>query len=49
MSPAGAGNATIPAAKSGATATGLDITPELLEAAWKAADDAGVEIDWIEG
>jgi SAM-dependent methyltransferase len=45
----GAGNATIPAAKGGAATTGLDITPELLEAARAAAGDAGVEIDWIEG
>ena len=45
----GAGNATIPAAKTGAETTGLDITPELLVAGKKAADDAGVEIEWIEG
>jgi ubiquinone/menaquinone biosynthesis C-methylase UbiE len=45
----GAGNATIPAARTGARATGLDITPELLEAARAAAADAGVEIEWIEG
>jgi ubiquinone/menaquinone biosynthesis C-methylase UbiE len=45
----GAGNATIPAAKTGADTTGLDITPELLVAGKKAADDAGVEIEWIEG
>src|SRR5262245_20937937 len=45
----GAGNATIPAAKTGAQATGLDITPELLEAAQAAAADAGVQIEWIEG
>src|SRR3954451_15375167 len=45
----GSGNATIPAAKTGAKTTGLDITPELLEAGRKAASDAGVEIEWIEG
>ena len=45
----GAGNATIPAAKTGATTTGLDITPELLEAGRKAAAEAGVEIEWTEG
>ena len=33
----GSGNATIPAAKTGAKTTGLDITPELLEAGKKAA------------
>lgn len=45
----GSGNATIPAAKTGATVTGLDITPELLDAGRANAADAGVEIDWIEG
>jgi ubiquinone/menaquinone biosynthesis C-methylase UbiE len=45
----GAGNATIPAAKTGANATGLDITPELIEAGKKAAAEQGVEIEWIEG
>ncbi len=45
----GSGNATIPAAKTGAKTTGLDITPELIEAGKAAAKEAGVEIDWIEG
>jgi 2-polyprenyl-3-methyl-5-hydroxy-6-metoxy-1,4-benzoquinol methylase len=45
----GSGNATIPAAKTEATVTGLDITPELLEAGRANAAEAGVEIDWIEG
>jgi SAM-dependent methyltransferase len=45
----GAGNATIPAAKTGATATGLDLTPELLEAARRIASEQGLEIEWIEG
>jgi len=45
----GSGNATIPAAKTGATTTGLDITPELLEAGKMAAAEAGVEIEWIVG
>ena len=45
----GTGNATIPAAQTGARATGLDITPELLEDARRRAADAGVEVDWIEG
>lgn len=45
----GSGNATIPAAMTGATTTGLDLTPELLEAGRKAAAEAGVEIDWVEG
>ncbi len=45
----GSGNATIPAAKTGAEVTGLDLTPELLEAGRANAADAGVEIDWVEG
>jgi ubiquinone/menaquinone biosynthesis C-methylase UbiE len=45
----GSGNATIPAAKTGAKTTGLDLTPELLERGKQAAADAGVEIEWIEG
>ncbi|MGH2956699.1 MAG: class I SAM-dependent methyltransferase [Solirubrobacterales bacterium] len=45
----GAGNATIPAAQSGAKVTGLDLVPELLEAGRREAEAAGVEIDWIEG
>jgi ubiquinone/menaquinone biosynthesis C-methylase UbiE len=45
----GAGNATIPAARTGATVTGLDLTPELIEAGKAAAAAAGVEIEWIEG
>lgn len=45
----GTGNATIPAAAAGARATGLDLTPELLEGARRRAADAGVEIEWVEG
>ena len=45
----GAGNATIPAAKTSAEVTGLDLTPKLLEAGKAAAADAGVEIEWVEG
>src|SRR5829696_1540808 len=45
----GTGNATIPAAQAGGDATGLDITPELLEDARRNAADAGVEIEWVEG
>jgi ubiquinone/menaquinone biosynthesis C-methylase UbiE len=45
----GSGNATIPAAKTGAKVTGLDITPELIEAGRANAAEAGVEIDWVEG
>ena len=45
----GTGNATIPAAQTGARTTGLDITPELLVDARRRADDAGVDIEWVEG
>jgi ubiquinone/menaquinone biosynthesis C-methylase UbiE len=45
----GSGNATIPAAQTGAKTTGLDITPELINAGKANAKEAGVEIDWIEG
>ena len=45
----GNGNATIPAAKTGAKVTGIDLTPALLEAGEAAAKEAGVEIEWIEG
>jgi ubiquinone/menaquinone biosynthesis C-methylase UbiE len=45
----GAGNATIPAAQTGAEVTGLDLTPRLLDQGRSAAAEAGVEIDWIEG
>jgi ubiquinone/menaquinone biosynthesis C-methylase UbiE len=44
----GNGNATLPAAKTGAKVTGLDITPSLLERGKQAAEEAGVEIEWIE-
>lgn len=45
----GSGNATIPAARTGATVIGLDITPSLLEAGKREAAEAGVEIEWVEG
>jgi ubiquinone/menaquinone biosynthesis C-methylase UbiE len=45
----GNGNATIPAAKTGAKVTGIDLTPSLLEAGRADAKEAGVEIEWIEG
>jgi SAM-dependent methyltransferase len=45
----GTGNATIPAAQTGAEVTGLDLTPRLLEQGRAAAAEAGVEIDWVEG
>lgn len=46
----GTGNVAITAARRGATATGLDITPAMLEDARENATLAGVEaVDWEEG
>lgn len=45
----GTGNAAIPAALLGAEVTGLDLTPELFATAHARADEAGVDVDWVEG
>jgi SAM-dependent methyltransferase len=45
----GTGNATIPAARSGARTTGLDFAPGLLDIARERAADAMVDIDFVEG
>jgi SAM-dependent methyltransferase len=45
----GSGNVAIVAAQAGARVTGLDITPELFEAARRRMSEAGVEIELIEG
>ncbi len=45
----GSGNATLPAARSGARVTGLDLTPSLLEAGKRDAEAEGLEIEWVEG
>ncbi len=45
----GTGNATIPAAQTGATTTGLDLTPKLLDQGRARAAAAGVEIEFVEG
>jgi SAM-dependent methyltransferase len=45
----GSGNVAIPAALSGASVTGLDLTPELLEVARRRAAEEGVDVHWIEG
>jgi SAM-dependent methyltransferase len=45
----GTGVVAITAARLGARATGLDLTPELLETARQNAKTAAVEIDWHEG
>jgi SAM-dependent methyltransferase len=45
----GSGNVAILAAQAGAKVTGLDITPELFEAARRRMAEAGVEVELIEG
>src|ERR687897_1178937 len=45
---AGTGNASIPAAKAGATVTASDLTPELLEAGRARAEAEGVTLEWAE-
>ncbi len=45
---AGTGNASIPAAESGADVTVSDLTPELLEAGRGRAESSGLELEWVE-
>ena len=45
---AGTGNASIPAARTGATVTASDLTPELLQAGRRTAEAEGLELDWVE-
>jgi ubiquinone/menaquinone biosynthesis C-methylase UbiE len=45
----GTGNVSIPAARAGASVTGLDLTPKLLEEQRARAAAAGVEVELIEG
>jgi SAM-dependent methyltransferase len=45
----GTGNASIPAAETGAHVVGVDVTPELFVAARKHAAEAGVDVEWVEG
>jgi SAM-dependent methyltransferase len=45
---AGTGNASLPAAQSGASVTASDLTPELLEAGRARAQAEGLELDWVE-
>jgi SAM-dependent methyltransferase len=45
----GSGNVAILCAQRGANVTGLDLTPELFDAARRRADAANVECNWIEG
>jgi len=45
---AGTGNASIPAAQTGADVTASDLTPELFDAGRDRAKEAGVELEWVE-
>ena len=45
----GTGNAAIPAARAGASVTGLDLTPAMLEEARARGKAAGVMVEWVEG
>jgi ubiquinone/menaquinone biosynthesis C-methylase UbiE len=45
----GSGNCALVAALSGAKVTGLDITPELFDAARRRCTEAGVQVELIEG
>lgn len=45
---AGTGNASIPAAKTGADVTASDLTPELFDAGRRRAQAEGVELEWVE-
>jgi SAM-dependent methyltransferase len=45
---AGTGNASLPAAQAGADVTASDLTPELLEAGRRRAEEAGLTLEWAE-
>ncbi|HEX6022743.1 MAG TPA: methyltransferase domain-containing protein [Solirubrobacter sp.] len=45
---AGTGNASLPAAQTGAEVIASDLTPELLEAGRQRADAAGISLEWVE-
>ena len=45
---AGTGNASLPAAKTGADVTASDLTPELLEAGRARAEAAGLTLEWVQ-
>jgi SAM-dependent methyltransferase len=45
----GTGNVSVPAARSGARVTGLDLTPKLLDEQRARAAAAGVEVELVEG
>ena len=45
----GTGNVALKAAAAGAAVTGLDLTPDLFEAARARAEQLSVAVDWVEG
>jgi SAM-dependent methyltransferase len=45
---AGTGNASLPAARRGATVTASDLTPALLETGREIAESEGLELEWVE-
>ena len=45
----GTGNAAIRAAQAGGHVVGVDLTPELFAEGRRQADEAGVEVQWLEG
>ncbi|HST56722.1 MAG TPA: class I SAM-dependent methyltransferase [Solirubrobacteraceae bacterium] len=45
----GSGNVALAAAQLGAEVTGLDLTPELLDAARARARETGLDVTWVEG
>src|ERR1700735_3937813 len=45
---AGTGNASLPAAKTGAKVTASDLTPELLESGRVRAESEGLTLEWVQ-
>ena len=45
---AGTGNASLPAAERGAEVVASDLTPELLDAGRRVAQDRGLELQWVQ-
>lgn len=46
---AGTGNAALPAARTGAHVVACDLSPALLDAGRRLADEAGIRVDWQQG
>jgi SAM-dependent methyltransferase len=45
----GTGNAALPAARTGAKVVACDLSPALLDAGRRLADEAGIRVDWQQG